>query len=394
MADYEKHNWSYSNSEEWGANFPNCKNNNTKQSPINIDTNKIKDIGNLQSLGILYGPSKCHVMNKNNTPTIKYDPNSYINFAGVLYELQKITLHTPSMHTINGNHYNMEMCLYHCSNPSECSENGIIISILMKRGRDSSKQNMFFNQFINQLPKGESKFEKEIPVTADWNVMSALPDNKSFFYYEGSYPMPPCKPNWKWIIFEEVIEIGSTNFETFELVTKYSDTLGNIRIPTKPLGTRNVFYQNNPHLLTNDKINIENIKQQIKDLQDKQKNIEERNENKAQFEVEKDKTTETKLKIQEQNKNEFNTWYKEHKLFIKGILITIIMLGILFTGLKITKKIVNEDILTNFITNELNKAEIREKEKAELEASSNNMMGPPPGNAGAPLNNNLGPSNL
>ena len=230
-------------------------------------------------------------------------------------------------------------------------------------------------------------------VTVDWNVMSALPDNKSFFYYEGSYPMPPCKPNWKWIIFEEVVEIGSTNFETFELVTKYSDTLGNIRIPTKPLGTRNVFYQNNPHLLANDKIDIENIKQQIKDLQDKQKNIEGRNEDKAQFEVEKDKTTETKLKIVEQNQNEFDTWYKEHKLFIKGILITIIMLCILFTGLKITKKIINEDILTNFITNELNKSEIREKEKAELEAPRNNMMGPPD-NMGAPPDNNLGPNNL
>lgn len=364
---FDETNWSYSNNELWERDFAKCNSsNNPKQSPINIDTTTVKDIGSLQSLSLLYGNSKCFVKNKNNTPTIKYDPNSYIKFANQLYELQKITLHTPSMHTINGEYYDMEMCLYHCANPTNCSENGVIISVLLKRGKDSSRQNMFFSQFINQLPKGETKFEKEIPVSSSWNVMNALPKNKSFFYYEGSYPMPPCNPNWKWIVFEEVVEIGKTNFETFELVIKYTDTDGNIRIPTKPVGTRNIYYQNNPNLITNDKIEIENINEQIKDLINKRKDLEQNNKNRNTHEVELDTRDSKKLQIESTDNNLQNEWYRENKMFIKGILICIVLLIIIFASLKLTKNLIFDGFITNFMENELKKSEIRTKEKAEL----------------------------
>lgn len=386
---FNETNWSFSNNSEWERKFTQCSSrNNSKQSPINIDTNNLKEIGNLRSLGILYGNSKCFVMNKNNTPTIKYDPGSYINFSGVLYELSKITLHTPSMHTINGDHYDMEICLYHCANPSDCSSGGVIISILAKRGKDSSPQNMFFSQFINQIPKGETKFEVEIPVSSSWNVMDILPNMKSFFYYEGSYPMPPCKPNWKWIIFEEPIVIGKTNFETFELVIKYTDRDGNIRIPTKPLGSRNVFYQSSPHLVVNDKIAIENIKEQIKNLQKRQKELEEQDKARSGYEVSKETKERKELNIQKHHKTRFSNWYEENKLYIKGIIITIILILVIFTGLKIAKTVIMGGFMTRFMENEISKAEQRKQIENELKQKAvNEQMGPPPPQQPQNINN-------
>ena len=109
-----KNNWSYRNSYRWKRNFPQC--NSDRQSPINIDTSKVSECNELCRLSTRYNPSKCHIINKNRTPTLRYDSGSYIKFRGVLYELSKITLHTPSMHTFNGSHYDMEVQLYHCNN--------------------------------------------------------------------------------------------------------------------------------------------------------------------------------------------------------------------------------------------------------------------------------------
>ena len=78
-------NWSYRNSYRWKRNFPKCS--GDRQSPINIDTSNVADCNELCRLSTRYNTSKCNVSNKNRTPTVRYEPGSYIKFRGVLYEL-------------------------------------------------------------------------------------------------------------------------------------------------------------------------------------------------------------------------------------------------------------------------------------------------------------------
>ena len=47
-------------------------------------------------------------------------------------------------------------------------------------------------------------------------ILDLFPENKSFYYYEGSLPFPPCDESWTWILFEEASNIGKTNYETFK----------------------------------------------------------------------------------------------------------------------------------------------------------------------------------
>ena len=381
--DWKKGNWSYSNNYKWGRDFPIC--NGESQSPINIDTSIVKDIGYLKELATLYKPSTCHVINKNNTPTFRYDPGSYIKFEGVLYSLQKFTIHTPSMHTINGEHYDVEICLYHCANPTDCNDRGgIAFSILMKSGPANSKANLFLSQFINQIPQGETDKEVEIPVSPNWNIKNIFPKNKRFFYYKGSLPHPPCKEVWEWVVFEESVIIGKTLFDTLNLNITYTDRLGNIRTPVKSLGNRNIYYQSKNVFTINKEIELQKVTDQITSLEKKKKKME---LSKQKNDIDKPDESKTQSLIDrlfnkdnggdgggdDDGDGEFDShvktekkrWLEENMIFIKAGLMFIIILALIIIAVKFTKILIIDGVVENFAKGVIAKANTRAQQSQQ-----------------------------
>ena len=394
MSDFAKNNWSFSNNYDWTRKFPSCG--GDFQSPINIDTSKLMDIGNLRELTVGFKSSKCFVMTKNNTPTLKYDPGSNIKLGSKIYELSKITLHSPSMHTINGEYYDMEVAIYCCMNTKECNK-GVILSVLFLAGDDSSLQNDFFSQFINRIPKGESKYEKEIKVSNDWNIASIFPESKSFFYYEGSLPYPPCTEGWEWIVFEEPAIIGKTNYDIFNLVIKYTDRLGNVRTPVKPLNNRKIFYQSQSFFTENNAVYVKKLENQIEELEKKKTDIEKENEKNNHLTKNDDNNSISNVEKEMNMTKSENLKYKgfiiENKIYIKGIFMAIILLIIIFMSIKLTKYIVRSGMLYNFMTSEVNRSKKKLEEKNKLLKSDqqpNMMGGPPPDMMGGPPSDMMG----
>ena len=88
-------NWSFNDSFSWGNEFRQCD--YSKQSPININTDNVKECNSMCDIKFHYKPSKCFLNFKNNLVTIKYSPGSYIEYKNLLYELTDITIHTPTL---------------------------------------------------------------------------------------------------------------------------------------------------------------------------------------------------------------------------------------------------------------------------------------------------------
>lgn len=329
--------WSYRNYLRWKKNFPTC--NGKKQSPINIDTSKISECIGLCALSTRYKSSSCNILNHNITPTVNFDPGSFIKFRGILYELTKMTIHTPSMHTVNGSHYDIEILLYHCLNRSSCSDaGGVIISILLQAAEDDSgKLNAFLNEFINEMPIEESTSEINVVVSPEWNADVLFPNIKSFFWYEGSLPTPPCDEKWTYIIFEEAQPVSKTTLNTLQLAFK-----DNIR-PVRPLSSdRIVYYNSNTKFDDEDAYTTERIDDEIKALQDKKNAL--LNANPA-LQVNTTGTpgaTITPL-------SQLNPWYVANKGWIRGILLTITLFLIIICSIKITKYIVRSGFLVNYM---------------------------------------------
>lgn len=209
-------NWSYQNNVKWPSMYKQCSiKNNPNQSPIDIlPADIIQECGAKCEIVLKYKSSKCYVTNDHNTITINYDPGSYLIYQNEWYQLTKAKIHTPSLHTINGEHYGAEIDLYHCVD-NQC-DGGVVLAILLNRGPDHGESVDFINQFINQVPLGDVPVEREIDVAENWNIISLIPTDRTCFVYNGSLPHPPCTPGWKWIVFNQPSIIGTTALKNLQ----------------------------------------------------------------------------------------------------------------------------------------------------------------------------------
>ena len=226
--------WSFSENFYWKNNFPQCGGPN--QSPINLDSEIIQKCETLCHFDTFYESSKCYVTYINNLIQLNYDKGSYLKFQDILYELKNITVHSPSLHSIDGEKYDLEICLIHSLNSDESDTNGIILSRMFQKGPHYGNPEIFINQFINDLPRVEVSNEMEINVSNNWNVNMLLPKNKSYFMYDGSLPFPPCTEQYKVFVYEDIGSIGETNINIFQ--NNISDSFRPIQL----LNNRSIFY--------------------------------------------------------------------------------------------------------------------------------------------------------
>ena len=329
-------NWSYSYSNEWGKKYNQCRKKTGRTAPINVDTSKVSPCSELCRLGINYKPSnKCYLSLVNDNPTITFDPVSIINFKREFYFLRRMTIHQPSMHTINGGRYDMEVMLYHQKNKTNFDDGGVIFSILLKKGVDYGSANEFLNEFINQLPTQETKIEKEIDVSSDWNPLQLLPENKSFFYYDGALPYPPCDMKWTIVIFEEIVSISANIIDTVKFMLS---GIKNIR-PIQPLPPSAVVFYNNAIDFDNYDIEETDVlpESQLKQSLNLRNNIEKKRKQ----------------------------YYNERLYYIKGGIILVVFVLMICLAVKTAKYIVSNDYLNQFMLGQLQKKMIRNQGEAK-----------------------------
>jgi carbonic anhydrase len=357
-------NWAYRNYLRWKKDYPMCAGKN--QSPINIDTSRVADCNETCRLAARYKNSRCYVSNKNRTPLVRFDTGSFIKFKNTLYELKEMTLHTPSMHTINGEHYDMEIILYHYLNSTDKDAGGVAISVLLQRGSADSEANSFLSQFINQIPADEIDGERDISVSKRWNAEMLFPDVKSFFYYKGSLPMPPCKEVWTWIVFEETSVLDKTLYNNLAIIFK------NNRRPPRALKSRTVFYNNSPKLDEEDKYRKLKIDTEIARLTKERNNI-----GKIQHRI----TDKDRERLNITNKNDLlhlqsakrNNWFVQNKNTIKNILTSVILLLIVYTSIKMAKYLIRSGIITDYAETQIRLTQEKQMENAKLSGNQANF---------------------
>lgn len=368
--------WSFRESNNWENKYPKCAENASRVAPINIDTSDVTSCHSTCKLATKYASSKCYVINENSMPTVIFDPTCFCKFKGMIYTLKKMTIHRPSMHTINHNNYDMEILLYHYLNPKSEDDGGVILSILFRTGPDHGDENQFFNEFINQIPTVETSDETEIEVSENWSPEMIFPGSKSFFYYDGALPYPPCNPNWSIVVFEEVVPISSNIINTIKYIL--GDSSQNIRDVRKKPKNMVVFY--------NSYNNFEDV------ITDKEAETGESDS----IGINRDETK--ALQAMNLYRDSNRGFFIENKLYIKGLLLTLILILIIYLAIKVAKYLVTNDIINRMIVKQIKKKEQRDIEKATAEQGGNAAMGPPmnmgppqqmPGNMGGLTPNNM-----
>jgi len=337
--------WHFERSSDWVARYGACSNKATRTAPLNIDTNNVSPCNALCRLNIQYNPTTCSVSMINNVPTITFTPNCILKFKNDFFYLRKMTLHRHSMHTINEVYYDMEVLLYHNRNPVNDADGGVILCILMKKGADYGSANEFLNEFINQMPANSISTERDIVVSDTWNPQQLIPDSKSFFYYDGALPYPPCTPKWSLIIFEEAVGVAQNIIDTMGYILggDANNINPNVRpIQRTPRGTSIFYNANSKFDSSQDMSDAESITAQP--------------------------TLPTIPSVAGVS------WLKQNIYYIKGIVITLILVLMLYVAIKFASIIVKNDILNSFIIRQLKRRETRQQTQAQSQMAEQQAM--------------------
>jgi carbonic anhydrase len=158
-----------------------------------------------------------------------FEKDSAIVFDHDVYLLEQFHFHVPSEHTIDQQHFAMELHLVHHNERHEAA----VVAVLMKEGA----HNPFFEAFLNHAPthKGEviNDLEQQL------NPADFLPERRGYYRYFGSYTTPPCHEGVIWAVLHDPIEVSADQINQFRTLVG-SD---NVR-PTQPLHKRLVLDSN------------------------------------------------------------------------------------------------------------------------------------------------------
>ncbi len=201
-------------------NFKDCG--GKSQSPIDINTQSVVKAVDLKSPNFHYDKSKVTIINNAHTVQFNVDGENTVNLNGKNYKLLQFHYHAFSEHTINGKHFPLEVHFVHKHSDTDFA----VIGVMFIAG----KENELFKKYLDKFPtkKGEYATNEVI------DLAKLLPENKSYYYYNGSLTTPPCTEVVNWYVLKNPIEASR------EQLDKFSNILNNNYRPVQPLNGRKV----------------------------------------------------------------------------------------------------------------------------------------------------------
>lgn len=224
--DCDDVHWSHHQGEEGPENWANlcegfsaCGGN--AQSPIDIVTaNAVLD-ESLAALEFNYGYSPVEVINNGHTVQFNTSGDNSMNIGDKNYKLLQFHYHALSEHTINGEHSALEVHFVHKLSDTDLA----VIGIMIEEGEESP----LFAKYLSNLPDKDGKYVAE---DDSLELISLLPEDKSYFHYKGSLTTPPCSEVVSWYVLKTPLTASAEQIEQFSAI------LDNNYRPVMPLNGR------------------------------------------------------------------------------------------------------------------------------------------------------------
>jgi len=200
-----------------------------QQSPIDIVPSAVQSEKKLPALRLhLAGTTTLDVENNGHTVQANVPTGAGIlELNGTVYNLLQFHFHTPSEHTVNGQHAPIEMHMVH---KTPDGSKTAVVGVFILPGRENKE----LQKIWSNLPDEEGE---EIEVEG-FSLHGIVPGKKVTFRYAGSLTTPPCTEGVSWNLFATPITMSQSQIEEFQDVFSGEDfPNGNAR-PTQPLGNR------------------------------------------------------------------------------------------------------------------------------------------------------------
>ncbi len=137
---------------------------------------------------------------------VNFSRGNSVEFLNSSYSLKQMVFHTPAENKIENENFPMEVQLIHTDNKGST----LILSVLVE---EDDETNIVLNKLLRNIPlnigdKNELK--------SDVYGYDILPEEKTYFTFDGSLTNPPCTEGVKWIVFKNTIKASKNQIKDFQ----------------------------------------------------------------------------------------------------------------------------------------------------------------------------------
>lgn len=164
-------------------------------------------------------------------------------WMGHHYNFVQVHWHTPSEHTVDGEHAPLEAHFVHALPSSNGTSDLGVLAVLFDLDKEESCNNElapFWNQFDTADPDLIGKFSAYADLQT--SILEKLAPH-GFYHWQGSLTTPPCTEGVNWNLFKARLTVCSE--QLYLLKKKLSQALGGVDINNRvvqPLNGRAVYY--------------------------------------------------------------------------------------------------------------------------------------------------------
>jgi carbonic anhydrase len=208
------------------------------QSPINIIKDEVVKMQNIPQITFDYGEGDrggTNVINTGHgTMQVNFEEGKYTAIVdGRTLNLVQFHFHTPSEHSINGQHAAMEVHLVHQDvNSGQLNVFGTLMN-------GTGQANAALQSCLEEAPYTS---DISVSITVDPNTLLPPSSKMAYFNYSGSLTTPPCNEDVEWYVFENSIQCSSRQVINFQNYLKNGNILSMNARPIQPLNKREIRY--------------------------------------------------------------------------------------------------------------------------------------------------------
>jgi carbonic anhydrase len=169
------------------------------QSPVDLDNTRLDP--KLKPIAFHYRQANLTTTLRGQELLATVSDGNYVEIEGDRYNLNSISIHTPSEHQLQSVPYEMEIQLNHRSASGDLAVIGIFVA--------AGSRNEDIELLLASLPRGDGD-RREL---AGFELMRLIPKKRTYFHYKGSLTAPPCTGNVQWYMFTTAIEAATRDIE-------------------------------------------------------------------------------------------------------------------------------------------------------------------------------------
>ena len=220
--------WAYSGDggpQHWGElseEFSTCDD-GEMQSPINIvQTAEVR----LNPIEFNYQDTSVYVLNNGHTIQLHYAAGSILSIGEKTFSLKQVHFHSPSENRVYGRSFPMEAHFVHADDNGKL----LVVSLMFVVGRPNKALDPIW-----QATPSLANSDMIIPCSKV-NVSDLLPNNSTYFAFEGSLTTPPCTEGVQWIVLKQPVEASMPQLKKLRAILD-----GKNNRPVQPTNGRDIY---------------------------------------------------------------------------------------------------------------------------------------------------------